>query len=228
MKATTLGVAGGSGSGKTTVAERILEGVGSSRIAFLVQDAYYRDIEWQSSEQLQEHNFDHPNAIDSDLLAAHLEELRAGRAIEVPVYDFVTHRRTTRTQRVEARPVVLVEGILLLAEPRIREQLDFKVFVDTDADVRFIRRLQRDVAERGRTVADVVRQYLETVRPMHLEFIEPSKRHADIIVPEGGENRVAMAMVIARIEELLRAGEGGAAEIAERARSAEEIRVDRV
>lgn len=203
MRPTILGVAGGSGSGKSTVAQRILDGVGSSRIAFLVQDSYYRDVEWRSQEQLLAHNFDHPDALDGDLLVAHLEALRAGRSIEVPVYDFVVHRRTARSVHVDPKPVVLIEGILLLAEPRIRELLDFKVFVDTDSDVRFIRRLMRDVSERGRTVDDVVRQYLRTVRPMHLELVEPSKRHADIIVPEGGENRVAMEMVIARVEKLL-------------------------
>ncbi|HVS62797.1 MAG TPA: uridine kinase [Thermoanaerobaculia bacterium] len=204
--ATTIGVAGGSGSGKTTVAQTILRTVGASRIAFLVQDAYYRDIEWRDPEELRRHNFDHPDALDTDLLVEQLAALRAGRDVEVPVYDFVGHRRRPETKRTGARPVVLVEGILLFAEPRVRDLLDFKIFVDTDADVRLIRRLMRDVEERGRTVPDVIRQYLETVRPMHLEFIEPSKRWADVIVPEGGENRVAMEMVTARIEQLLSGG----------------------
>ncbi len=200
---TTLGVAGGSGSGKTTVAQGLLELVGPERIAFLVQDSYYRDIEWESSAQIAAHNFDHPDALDTELLVAHLEELRAGRGVDVPVYDFVTHRRSADVRRVDPRPVVLLEGILLLAEPAVRELLDFKVFVDTDADVRVLRRLERDIEERGRTVEDVVEQYLTTVRPMHLEFIEPSKRYADIIVPEGGENQVAMQMLVARVEQLL-------------------------
>jgi uridine kinase len=203
--ATTLGVAGGSGSGKTTVAHSILEAVGPTRIAFLVQDSYYRDVAWRDAEEMRRHNFDHPDALDTDLLVEHLQALRTGRDVEVPVYDFVTHRRRPETVRVEARPVVLVEGILLLAEPRVRELLDFKIFVDTDPDVRLVRRLLRDVEERGRSVPDVIRQYLETVRPMHLEFIEPSKRWADVIVPEGGENRVAMEMVSARVEQLLAA-----------------------
>ncbi len=200
---TVVAVAGGTGSGKTTVAEAILAAVGPRRIAFLAQDSYYRDVVWHDKAQLLRHNFDHPDALDSDLLVEHVGELRAGRAVAVPVYDFVRHRRTAETRRVEPQPVVLVEGILALAEPRLRQLLDFKIFVDTDADVRFIRRLRRDIAERGRTVEDVVRQYLETVRPMHLEFVEPSKRWADVIVPEGGENRVAREMVVARIEQLL-------------------------
>jgi uridine kinase len=198
-----VGVAGGSGSGKTTVARKILHQVGKQRIAFLVQDSYYRDIEWQSRAQLQAHNFDHPDALDSELLERHLQALRAGSDIEVPVYDFVTHRRAQETRKVEARPVVLVEGILLFAESRLRELLDFKIFVDTDPDIRLMRRLRRDLDERGRSLDDVLRQYLATVRPMHQDFIEPSKRHADIIVPEGGENLVAMEMVAARIEQLL-------------------------
>jgi uridine kinase len=206
-RVTTLGVAGGSGSGKTSVARTILEMVGPSRIAFLVQDAYYRDVEWRSEEQLRAHNFDHPDSLDTELLIEHLERLRDGRDVEAPVYDFVVHRRRAETRLVEARPVVLVEGILLFNEPRVRELLDFKIYVDTDADVRLLRRLQRDLTERGRALEDVLRQYLATVRPMHLEFIEPSKRWADIIVPEGAENRVAMEMVTARIEQLLAGGE---------------------
>jgi uridine kinase len=200
-----LGVAGGSGSGKTTVARAILDAVGAERIAFLEQDSYYKDVDWHDDADLLHHNFDHPASLDNDLLVAHLAELRAGRAIEVPVYDFVRHRRRAETRRVEARPVVLLEGILLLAEPTLRDLLDFKIFVDTDADLRLIRRLERDLSERGRAVADVLRQYQETVRPMHLEFVEPSKRWADVIIPQGGENRVALGMVVARVEQLLAA-----------------------
>ena len=198
-----LGVAGGTGSGKTTVADAILDAVGRDRIASLAQDSYYRDVDWQSDEDLLNYNFDHPQALDSELLVAHLRSLKAGEAIEVPVYDFVTHRRTAETVRVKAKPVILLEGILLFVEPQLRQLLDFKIFVDTDSDVRLIRRIRRDIRERGRTLEDVMRQYLETVRPMHLEFVEPSKRWADIIVPEGGENRVALGMVIARLEQLL-------------------------
>ena len=201
--AVALGVAGGTGSGKTTVARVILDEVGRDRIAYLEQDSYYRDIEWESPEQLAAHNFDHPDSLDSELLIAQVETLKAGHAVDVPVYDFVTHRRTAETRRVEARPVILLEGILLYAEPRLCELLDFKIFVDTASDVRFIRRLERDLAERGRSLESVVSQYLSTVRPMHLEFVEPSKREADVIVPRGGGNRVALEMVIARIEQLL-------------------------
>ena len=201
-----LGVAGGSGSGKTTVARTILETVGRERIAFLEQDSYYRDIEWRSDAQLLRHNFDHPDALDDDLLVEHVAALKEGRAVEVPIYDFVRHRRTDRTRRVEPRPVVLLEGILLFVEPALRALLDFKIFVDTDPDLRLIRRLKRDMSERGRAVDDVLRQYAETVRPMHLEFVEPSKRWADIIIPEGGENRAALEMVVARVEQLLRGG----------------------
>jgi uridine kinase len=209
MSAVALGVAGGTGSGKTTVAEAILRAVGRERIAFLAQDSYYRDVDWGGAEAIAAHNFDHPDAVDSELMVEHLRDLKAGRAIELPVYDFVRHRRTGRTVRIAPRPVVLVEGILLFAEPAVRAQLDFKVFVDTDSDVRLVRRIQRDMSERGRAVGDVLRQYMTTVRPMHLEFVEPSKRWADVIVPEGGENEVALAMVVARIEQLLADAETG-------------------
>ena len=198
-----LGVAGGSGSGKTTVARKILQAVGQDRLAFLPQDMYYRPVEFRDLDQQKEHNFDHPSAIDTELLVSHLKELRAGRAIEMPIYDFVGYCRADRTEHVPARPVILVEGILLLAEPAIRHELDFKIFVDTDADIRLIRRIRRDIEERGRDLDDVLRQYLSTVQPMHLEFVEPSKRWADIIVPQGGRNRVAMAMVTAKVEKLL-------------------------
>ena len=201
--ACVLGVAGGTGSGKTTVARAILERVGQHRIAFLEQDSYYRDIEWRSDAELLHHNFDHPSALDNELMVEQVRALKSGRPIEVPIYDFVRHRRTTTTRHVEPRPVVVLEGILLFAEPALRRLLDFKIFVDTDADLRLIRRLGRDMAERGRAVDDVLRQYLETVRPMHLEFVEPSKRWADVIIPEGGENLVALEMVVARVEQLL-------------------------
>jgi uridine kinase len=199
-----IGVAGGTGSGKTTVARSVRDAVGAERIAFLEEDSYYRDIEWRSEDDLLHHNFDHPAAIDGELLVAHLLALKAGHPVEVPIYDFVRHRRTARTRRVEPHPVVILDGILILVEPALRNLLDFKIYVDTDADLRLIRRLGRDLSERGRSVQDVLRQYMETVRPMHLEFVEPSKRWADIIIPEGGENRVALEMVVARVEQLLR------------------------
>lgn len=198
-----LGVAGGSGSGKTTVARRILETVGEDRLAFLPQDMYYRDIRWRDEAHRDAYNFDHPDAIDTELLVEHLRRLKAGQGIERPIYDFVAYARREETEEVAPRSVVLVEGILLLAEPSIRELLDFKIFVDTDADVRLIRRIRRDIQDRGRDLEDVLRQYLATVQPMHLEFVEPSKRWADVIVPEGGRNRVAMAMITTKVEKLL-------------------------
>ena len=198
-----FGVAGGTGSGKTTVVRSILEAVGDERIALIEQDSYYRDVDWRSEADLLRHNFDHPSALDNELLAVHLAALKAGHPVEVPIYDFVRHRRTPRTRRVTPHPVILVEGILIFVEPVLRDLLDFKVYVDTDADLRLIRRLGRDMSERGRSVQDVLRQYLETVRPMHLEFVEPSKRWADVIIPESGENRVALEMVVARVEKLL-------------------------
>lgn len=198
-----LGVAGGTGSGKTTVARALLEGVGRQRIAFLAQDSYYADIAWESPEHRARHNFDHPSAIDTDRLVADLASLKRGEAVESPVYDFVNHRRSRETVRIEPRAVVMAEGILLLAEPRIRDLLDFKIYVDTDADVRLIRRIKRDMRERGRKLEDILRQYTATVRLMHLEFVEPSKRWADVIVPEGGANRVALEMVTARLHQLL-------------------------
>lgn len=201
--ALALGVAGGTGSGKTTVARAILESVGADRIAFLEQDSYYRDIEWGSREQVEAHNFDHPDALDNELLVEHLRRLKAGRAVEVPLYDFVTHRRKSETRPVKPRPVILIEGILLFVEPELRDLLDFKIYVDTDSDIRLMRRLRRDLRERGRDLDDVLRQYLATVRPMHLEFVEPSKRWADVILPEGGQNRVALGMVVARVEKIL-------------------------
>jgi uridine kinase len=203
-----LGVAGGTGSGKTSVAHSILERVGGERIAFLAQDSYYKNVDWQKQGDLVHHNFDHPASLDTDLLAEHVRMLKAGQAVDVPIYDFVRHVRKAEVRRVEPRPVILLEGILLFAEPNLRSELDFKVFVDTDADVRLLRRLRRDIRERGRTVEDVLRQYMESVRPMHLEFVEPSKRYADIIVPEGGENMVALGMVVARVEQLLTAASG--------------------
>lgn len=198
-----LGVAGGTGSGKTTVARAIVTAVGPERITLIEQDSYYRDIAWGGDLQPSGHNFDHPDALDTPLLLHHLQELRAGHPIDRPVYDFTIHRRTENTLPTPPRAVILLEGLHLLAEPRVRALLDFKIYVDTDADVRLIRRLRRDLLERGRETQDVLRQYEETVRPMHLEFIEPSKRWADVIIPEGGENRVALDMVIARVEKLL-------------------------
>jgi uridine kinase len=198
-----IGIAGGTGSGKTTVANVILSRVGADRIALLAHDSYYRDLQDLPRSQRDLINFDHPDSLETDLMVRQLEALRRWEAVEVPVYDFTRHTRTQETQHLEPQPVILVEGILVFAEPALRRLFDVKIFVDTDADIRFIRRLERDIAERGRTVDSVIQQYQTTVRPMHLEFVEPSKRYADVIVPEGGWNTVAMDMMVARIQTLL-------------------------
>lgn len=198
-----IGIAGGTGSGKTTVANVILKRVGKDRIAYLPHDAYYRELKDLPPIQRAAVNFDHPNSLESELMLEHIQQLKNLQTVHLPIYDFSTHSRTEKTIRVDPQPVIIVEGILIFAEPKLREIFDVKIFVDTDADLRFIRRLQRDIAERGRTMDMVVQQYLTTVRPMHLEFVEPSKRYADVIIPEGGLNDVAMEMVIARIESLL-------------------------
>jgi uridine kinase len=198
-----VGVAGGTGSGKTTVSQAILDRVGRDRIAYLQHDSYYRDRSHVPLEERAKANFDHPDALESELLAQHLASLKAGQAVEIPVYDFTTHTRETRTVTVAPRKVILVEGILIFAERALRLLMDIKVFVDTDADIRFIRRLQRDITERGRTVESVIRQYTETVRPMHLEFVEPSKRYADVIIPEGGFNLTAIDMIVARVKDMM-------------------------
>jgi uridine kinase len=203
-----IGIAGGTGSGKTTVARVIVERVGAEHIAYLPHDGYYKDLGDLSPLQRHMVNFDHPDSLDTPLLIEHVRQLKAWQPVELPVYDFKTHTRTSETVTIGPQPVILVEGILIFAEPELRPLFDVKIFVDTDPDIRFIRRLERDIAERGRTTESVIRQYLGTVRPMHLEFVEPSKRYADVIIPEGGLNSVAMDMVVARIEALLR----GAAE----------------
>lgn len=198
-----IGIAGGSGSGKTTVAQSILQRVGPERIAYLQHDEYYKDLSGLPPAQRAAINFDHPNSLETDLLVQHIEQLRNNQPVEVPIYDFSTHSRTERTFTVSPRRVVLVEGILIFAEPILRVLFDIKIFVDTDPDLRLIRRLQRDITERGRTTESVIHQYLSTVRPMHLEFVEPSKRYADVIIPEGGFNTAALDMVVSRIERLL-------------------------
>jgi uridine kinase len=199
-----IGIAGGTGSGKSTVAKVIIDRVGANHIALLPHDAYYKNLSQLEPAQRALINFDHPDSLETSLLIDHIKALRNFQAIELPVYDFKTHTRTVETIHLEPQPVILVEGILILAEPGLRELFDVKIFVDTDADIRFIRRLERDIAERGRTSASVIHQYMSTVRPMHMEFVEPSKRYADVIIPEGGLNTVAMDMVVARIESLLR------------------------
>jgi uridine kinase len=202
-----VGVAGGSGSGKTTVVRELMRGVEPDRVALLHHDSYYRDFDHLSPGDRAQVNFDHPDSLETILLVQHLRELLAGRSVEVPVYDFTTHTRATRTEHVEPREVIIVDGILVLAEPSLRALMDIRIYVDTDADLRFIRRLVRDLEERGRSVESVVSQYCGTVRPMHLDFVEPSKRYADLIVPEGGENRVAVDMLVTKVQSIL-AGRG--------------------
>jgi len=198
-----IGIAGGTGSGKTTVANVILERVGTDNIAFIAHDAYYKDLTDLPRAQRDIINFDHPDSLETTLLVDHLKKLTQWQVMDIPIYDFTAHTRTQQTEHMDPKPVILVEGILIFAEVSLLNLFDVKIFVDTPADIRFIRRLQRDILERGRTVESVIRQYETTVRPMHLEFVEPSKRHADVIIPEGGFNTVAMDMVVARIEELL-------------------------
>jgi uridine kinase len=204
-KPVIIGIAGGTGSGKTTVAQAIYDKVGSDRIEWISHDSYYRNFESLNAEERHRINFDHPDSLESELLARHLDVLCKGAAVEIPVYDFATHSRKATTQRVEPRKVVIVEGILVLAEPELRKRIDIKLFVDTPADIRFVRRLMRDIRSRGRSLESVVEQYVTTVRPMHEEFVEPSKRYADLIIPEGGQNEVALEAVVARVEAILRA-----------------------
>ena len=202
-RAIVVGVAGGTGSGKTTISSTILERVGRDRIAYIQHDSYYRDLSHLPLEERRKRNFDHPDALEDELLLSHLRSLLAGRPARVPTYDFERYVRLAETRRVDPRPVILLEGILVFSNPRLRELTDIRIYVDADADVRLIRRLRRDVDERGRSLDSVLNQYMETVRPMHLEFVEPSKRYADVIVPEGGHNDVAMEMICARIRAML-------------------------
>jgi uridine kinase len=190
-----VGVAGGSGAGKTTVVQAIVEAVGANQVALLPEDSYYREYRHLPEAQRVAVNWDHPDAIEVELLLAHTKSLAAGHGVDRPVYDFAAYARAAETARVESRPIIIVEGILIFVDEALRRLFDVKVYVDTDADLRFIRRLHRDVKERGRSLDGVVAQYLGTVRPMHLAFVEPSKRHADLIVPEGGQNRVAIDLL---------------------------------
>ena len=200
---TVIGIAGGSGSGKTTLARNIANHFGD-RIAVLRHDDYYRERGDLPFEERNKLNYDHPDAFDTPLLIKHLDELKAGRAIDCPVYDYTVHNRSTETRRIEPKPVIIIEGILILSDPGVTERLDMKIFVDTDADVRIIRRIVRDTKKRGRSLDSVISQYLDTVKPMHEAFVEPSKRLADIIIPEGGKNPVAYGMIIDKIEKHLK------------------------
>ena len=200
--ALVLGIAGGTGSGKTTVVDAILEALAGEQVAFIEHDAYYRDLKHLDFEERAAQNFDHPDAFETELMVEHIHQLRKGIAIDKPVYDYATHLRTSQTTRVEPAPVLVVDGILVLSEERLRDAMDLKIFVDTDADVRLVRRIQRDIKERGRSHDSVLEQYMTTVRPMHLQFVEPSKRYADIIIPEG-YNPGAVATVSSMIRDFV-------------------------
>lgn len=201
-----IGVAGGSGSGKTTIAHKLLETFEAQDAVLVEQDAYYKELHIESIEERAKMNFDHPEAIEFELLRKHLEDLVAGIEVERPIYDFSTHMRKEETVKIKPSKIIIVEGILIFAVPEIRELFDIKIFVDTDADEMLIRRMERDIKERGRTFDSVRDQYLSTVKPMYLEFAEPSKRYADVIIPRGGENKVAINMVIAKMKRYLKKG----------------------
>ncbi len=202
-KPIVFGVAGGTASGKTTAARAILDAVGASKVAYLPHDAYYREMSHLPFEERARLNYDHPDSLETELLVEHIKQLLAGHPVKVPVYEFTRHHRTAETRTVEPCPIILIDGILIFANPELRDLMDIKIYVDTDADIRFIRRMQRDINERGRSLESVVKQYTDTVRLMHLEFVEPSKRYADVIIPFGGFNKVAMDMVGSRLVALL-------------------------
>ena len=206
MKPLVIGVAGGTGSGKSTVARNVAAALGDASVAFIDMDAYYVNHVQLDFEERRKVNWDHPNAFDWDLLVSQLAQLGGGAAIDKPVYDFVNHTRSAETVRIPPADVVVIDGILLFVDARVRDLCDVKVFVDADADVRLIRRIRRDMAKRGRPLADILEQYLSTVQPMHLEFVEPSKRYADVIVPRGGHNPVAIEMIVAKIARRIAGG----------------------
>jgi uridine kinase len=203
MGSLVVGIAGGTGSGKTTVAKTIAGALPEGGVAMIEYDAYYRDRSALSFEDRSALNFDHPDELEAELLVDHLTALRAGHGVDVPIYDFKTHRRREDSRRVEPAKVVIVEGILVFVDPRVRERLDMKIFVDTDPDIRVFRRIRRDMEQRGRTFESIREQYYRTVRPMHLQFVEPSKRWADLIIPEGGNNKVALDLIVSKLERVL-------------------------
>lgn len=203
METILIGIAGGTGSGKTTLADKVVQSFGSNEVSILRHDNYYKRHDEMPFEERCKLNYDHPDAFDTDLLCEHIKLLKAGQSIQMPVYDYSNHNRSDKTVTVTTAPVIVLEGILIFAEPELCDLMDIKVFVDTDADVRILRRITRDVKERGRSLDSVITQYLTTVKPMHEQFVEPSKRRADIIIPEGGENAVALDMLIQRVKKHL-------------------------
>jgi len=202
-KPLVIGIAGGTGSGKSTVARAILESIPESNVAIIEQDCYYKDQSHLPPEERVNVNYDHPLAFDTDLLIEHIEKLINGQAIEKPQYDFTVHNRKRKSLRVEPRNIIIVEGILILDVPRLRELMDIKIFVDTDADVRIIRRIERDMRERGRSLESIINQYINVVKPAHNEFCEPTKRYADIIIPEGGYNKVAVDIMVTKVKSII-------------------------
>jgi uridine kinase len=203
MKPLVIGVAGGSGSGKTTVVREIIRNIGRSHVTVIHHDSYYRDVKEMPFEERIKINYDHPDSLETSLLIRHLHELNAGRSVNVPVYDFTAHLRAPEVEEMEPRKVIIVDGLLILWDRELRSMMDIKVFVDTDSDLRFIRRLSRDIQERGRSAESVIEQYITTVRPMHLEFVEPSKRYADVIIPQGGHNLVGVDMLLTKIRSVV-------------------------
>jgi len=203
MKQLVIGIAGGTGSGKTTVTNAILEQLDPGRVTVIQHDSYYRDISAHGGLRPEEVNFDHPDSLETDLLIRHMQDLRAGRPVEEPVYNFTTHRRLDETRRIDPKEIIIIDGILILVEKRLRDLMDIRLYVDADADERLIRRIRRDILERGRSIDSVMNQYMKTVKPMHLQFVEPSKHWADIIIPRGAENTVAIDMVVSKIRMLL-------------------------
>jgi len=199
-----IGICGGTGSGKTTVAQRILAAFGESTVACIQQDSYYRDLNAMPVDERRRINFDHPDSVDGALFLQHLQDLRSGKSIERPVYDYATHLRQASTVRIAPLPVILVEGILIFHDERMRRLMDLRIYVDCAADIRFTRRLQRDIRDRGRSVESVVEQYLSTVRPMHEQYVAPCIRYADIIIPEGGFNDAAISLIVGKIQSVLR------------------------
>jgi uridine kinase len=198
-----VGIAGGTGSGKTTVAKRIAASLPAVSVTTIEHDAYYRDRSDLPADERSQLNYDHPSSLETELLIEHIDRLRAGESIDVPIYDFKEHKRAAESRRVSPTPIVLVEGILVFVDAKLRDRLDMKLFVDTDADIRIFRRIRRDMEHRGRTFDSVREQYYKTVRPMHLEFVEPSKRTADLIIPEGGNNAVALDLIITKLRSLV-------------------------
>jgi uridine kinase len=204
MSPLVIGIAGGSGSGKTSVTNAIVETLDKNRVVVIQHDSYYKDLSVHGGLSPDQINFDHPDALETNLLIRHLQELRAGKPIEQPVYNFTTHRRMDGTRRLEPREIIFIDGILIFVDQALRELMDIKIYVDTDADERLVRRIRRDILERGRSVESVMQQYMRTVKPMHLQFVEPSKHWADVIIPRGAENRVAIDLVVQKIRMMLR------------------------